>query len=59
MSNLYDIIETIARPEKSFLCVAANAESLVRQFGSDFVIFNYILNESTSFYITIRGKCSE
>ena len=56
LTDLYDIIETIARPENSFLHVAANTESLIGQFGSDLLIFNSIFNESTSAYSENKRK---
>ena len=46
LNDLHGVIQTIARPEKSLLHVAANSYNLIENFGSDLVLLNSIFNES-------------
>ena len=50
LRDLHGILETILRPQNSFLHIAANAKKLIKHFGSDLLIFNSVFNESSTAY---------
>ena len=48
INELYEMIETLARPERSFLYVAANAKDLTSNYGPNLILLNSIFNSSSS-----------
>jgi len=48
IGELYDMVNTLAKPERSFVYVAANAEDLIENYGQNLPILNTIFNTSIS-----------
>ena len=46
LKDIYQIMKTVFKPEKSFLHVAANADTFIEHYGSQLLVFNSIFNES-------------
>ena len=42
------MIQTLARPQRSFVYVAANAKELVSKYGSDLSVLNSIFNSTST-----------
>jgi len=47
IAELYNMIETLAKPENAFVYLATNADELVRHFGRDLPLLNSLFNVST------------
>lgn len=48
ITELYEMIDQLARPERSFVYVAGNAEDLTRKYGSDLSVLNTIFNSTSN-----------
>jgi len=48
LSDLYEMVNTLAKPERSFVYVAANAKDLTSKYGSDLAVLNTIFNSTVS-----------
>jgi len=48
LSDLYEIVDILAKPERSFVYIASNAEDLARVYGSDLTVFKKIFNSTSN-----------